>query len=92
MTGCGSHSQAVGRAVGPLIVSAFFSLSTMAQSAHDLKRQLVWVVFVLVCVPSLWIAQKVVEDIAAAATAADEEERQELLPLHGSAVEEDEIE
>lgn len=47
-------------------------------------RQFVWFVFALVCVPSLYMAQRVTDDVAASHA---DEERHGL--LDGSAIEDD---
>ncbi|GMK59936.1 hypothetical protein CspeluHIS016_0901530 [Cutaneotrichosporon spelunceum] len=48
----------VGRAVGPFIVSSVFALSTSASSAVSIRRQLVWLVFALVSLPSVYVARQ----------------------------------
>jgi len=68
---------AVGRAVGPFIVSFFFSLSTAFASPLSLGRQLVWIVFILISLPPIYLAGRVRED--ANGTKETEDETHELL-------------
>lgn len=50
--------QAVGRAVGPFIISWLFSLSTHAASPYSFGRHVVWLLFIALCMPSVWLASK----------------------------------
>ncbi|WVQ76195.1 hypothetical protein IAR50_005857 [Cryptococcus sp. DSM 104548] len=54
----GFSMSAVGRAIGPFIVSYFFALSTRF-SPQSVGGQIVWIVLVLLCVPALVLAWKV---------------------------------
>lgn len=72
----------VGRAVGPFIVSSVFALSTSAPSAFSLRRQLVWVVFAAVCLPSVYVARR----LSDGPTQSDEEKGE--LGMNGSALDE----
>jgi hypothetical protein len=75
---------AVGRAIGPFIVSGFFSFATTSTSALSPRRQLVWLVFMLVCTPSIYFGERVVFDIVgpeAHAKGEWDEEHELLTPL-----------
>jgi hypothetical protein len=73
-----ADDKAVGRAVGPFMVSYFFSLSTHAASPYSIGRHIVWVLFIGMCIPSLVLAAKLDKDKPD--TKEDsEEERHELL-------------
>lgn len=63
----------IGRAVGPFIVSSVFSLSTSSTSAFSIRRQVVWVVFALVSLPSVYVARRLSD-----APGPSEEEKSEL--------------
>jgi hypothetical protein len=69
----------VGRAVGPFIVSSVFALSTSAPTAFSLRRQLVWLVFALVSLPSVYVARRL-------DTPAQSDEEKSEMGLHGSAL------
>jgi len=72
--------QAIGRALSPFIISTLFSIATTAESAASPKRQFVWFVFVLMCMPSMLFGEKVIEDNNAAnAVKPDWDEEHELL-------------
>ncbi|TXT16068.1 hypothetical protein VHUM_00571 [Vanrija humicola] len=79
-------TAAVCRSVGVFAVSSFFSFSTTAQSPYSLKRQLVWVVFVALCLPSLWFARRVV---VGTKPEVNDEEQHELLRVEESVIEDD---
>lgn len=78
----------VGRAVGPFIVSSFFAFSMTADSAMSVKRQLVWLVMVLICLPTVYVAQRMVNSESVGAAMSDEENHELLdrAELQGSAI------
>ncbi|OCF59654.1 hypothetical protein L486_02326 [Kwoniella mangroviensis CBS 10435] len=53
---------AVGRASGPFVISYFFSLSTRFASPFSPGRHLVWIIFVLICIPSLYFANRLLNE------------------------------
>ncbi|WVQ78021.1 hypothetical protein IAT38_000102 [Cryptococcus sp. DSM 104549] len=67
------------RAIGPFLVSAFFSLSTTFSSPFNPGRQLVWAMLVLLAVPALVLAWKMEDDIGGKEREGHEEERFELM-------------
>ena len=74
----GANDKAVGRAVGPFMVSYFFSISTHAASPYSIGRHIVWVLFIGICIPSLVLAAKLNKD-KPDIKQDSEEERHELL-------------
>ncbi|GFZ52020.1 hypothetical protein JCM24511_09792 [Saitozyma sp. JCM 24511] len=73
---------AVGRAIGPFIISWSFSLSTSFSSPWSPGRQLVWIVFILLCLPSIYLAHRMEADRPPGQGSDDEEddeERHELI-------------
>jgi hypothetical protein len=74
-----ADDKAVGRAVGPFMVSYFFSISTHAASPYSIGRHIVWVLFVGMCIPSLVLATKLDKDKPDIKEDSEEEERHELL-------------
>jgi hypothetical protein len=74
-----ADDKAVGRAVGPFMVSYFFSISTHAASPYSIGRHIVWVLFVGMCIPSLVLAAKLDKDKPDIKEDSEEEERHELL-------------
>lgn len=68
----------VGRAVGPFVMSSFFAFSTTSDTALSFKRQLVWVVFLIICLPCLYLAQRIV-NAESAGDSVEDEESHELL-------------
>jgi len=73
-----ANIQAVGRAIGPFIVSYFFSISTHAASPYSFGRHMVWVLFIGICIPSLVLAAKLDQD-SQGEKDDSEEEQHELL-------------
>ncbi|WWC85817.1 uncharacterized protein L201_000684 [Kwoniella dendrophila CBS 6074] len=78
---------ATGRAIGPFIVSWFFSLSTRFESPFSPGRHLVWIVFVLVCLPSFYFANRLLNAVSGSENGKEgnqflEEERIELINHH----------
>ncbi|RSH81462.1 hypothetical protein EHS25_006819 [Saitozyma podzolica] len=81
---------AVGRAIGPFIISWFFSLSTSFSSPWSPGRQLVWIVFILLCLPSIYLAYRMEADRPPSQGTDDEEdneERHELIERRSGSVE-----
>jgi len=74
-----ANDKAVGRAVGPFMVSYFFSISTHAASPYSIARHIVWVLFIGMCIPSLVLAAKLDKDKPDIKDDSEEEERHELL-------------
>ncbi|WWC66835.1 uncharacterized protein I206_100742 [Kwoniella pini CBS 10737] len=73
---------AIGRAVGPFIISWFFSLSTRFPSPFSPGRHMVWIIFVILCIPSLYLANRLLSDIdhtSGKEETSNEEERYELM-------------
>ncbi|KAL7418720.1 hypothetical protein Q5752_006403 [Cryptotrichosporon argae] len=70
-------AAATGRAVGPMVVSYFFSVSTTYPSPLSAGRQIVWVVFILMCLPSIYLAGSL-SDVRSK-EGDDRDERVELL-------------
>lgn len=80
-------TSGVGRAVGPFVVSSFFALSTTSDTALSVKRQLVWLVMAVLSLPTVYIAQRIVN--AERNGVVKDEERYELMEsagLEGSAL------
>jgi hypothetical protein len=73
-----TDKQAVGRAIGPFMVSYFFSLSTHAGSPYSIGRHIVWAVFIGICIPSLVLAARLDKDNQSSKEDS-EEERHELM-------------
>ncbi|WRT63848.1 uncharacterized protein IL334_000773 [Kwoniella shivajii] len=73
---------AVGRAVGSFIVSWVFSLSTRFSSPYSPGRHLVWLVFVLLCTPSVYLANRLLHGDPMKNETNDQEERYELMNHH----------
>jgi uncharacterized membrane protein len=84
-----TRTQAFGRAVGPFLISYCFSMSTQFPSDHP-ARQMVWVAFVILGLPSLWLAwgMRNLGRQGQIATdnrqGGDEEERVELMERHNA--------
>lgn len=70
---------AVGRAVGPFVVSWFFSLSATFLSPASPGRQLVWIVFALMSLPSIYLAYRIQGNAMEDGREGSEEERYELI-------------
>lgn len=68
----------IGRAVGPFIISSFFALSTRSEAALSFQRQLVWFVFILICLPCVYLAQRIVNSEAGSDSVVDEEQHELL--------------
>ncbi|ORY34238.1 major facilitator superfamily domain-containing protein [Naematelia encephala] len=49
-------TAAIGRALGPFIISWIFSVSTTFASPYSLGRQIVWIIMALLSLPSIWLA------------------------------------
>ncbi|WVQ80872.1 hypothetical protein IAT38_002979 [Cryptococcus sp. DSM 104549] len=73
---------AICRSIGPFLVSIFFAHSTTYESPFSPGRQLVWVVLVLLAVPSMLLAYKLGDEIGGKDKEEDEE-RHELLDERG---------
>lgn len=76
---CVDDSKAIGRAIGPFIISYLFSLSTHASSPFSFGRHIVWVLFIGICLPSVWLAGKMGDNDKGNKEEADEEETHELM-------------
>ncbi|WVR03616.1 hypothetical protein IAU60_000608 [Kwoniella sp. DSM 27419] len=71
---------AIGRCLGPFIISYFFSLSTHFTSPFSPGRQLVWFIFILMSLPSVVLAHRLLSDGSGEKEAPGmEEERYELI-------------
>lgn len=68
---------ALGRALGPFVVSYFFSLSTHFEMTNPM-RQLVWIVFVLLNLPGLYLANKSANETAQTLSSEKSDERGEV--------------
>ncbi|WWC58113.1 uncharacterized protein I303_100648 [Kwoniella dejecticola CBS 10117] len=76
---------ALGRAIGPFIISWFFSLSTRFASPFSPGRHLVWIIFIIICIPPLYFANRLLNDINNTLGKEEvnhEEERYELMGNH----------
>ncbi|OCF44118.1 hypothetical protein I317_02072 [Kwoniella heveanensis CBS 569] len=74
---------AIGRAFGPFIISYFFSLSTHFASPFSPGRQLVWVIFILLSIPSIILAHRLLDEGPNnKEDREDDAERYELLSEH----------
>ncbi|KAI9635727.1 major facilitator superfamily domain-containing protein [Dioszegia hungarica] len=75
---------AIGRAIGPFIISYFFSISTHFASDHP-ARQAVWVIFALLGLPGAWLAWNMRNGTGGSGSGSagkgygEEEERVELM-------------
>jgi hypothetical protein len=51
-----SSNKGACRAIGPIIVSWFFAYSTRSTSTRSIGRQLVWIIFAAITLPSIWVS------------------------------------
>ncbi|WVF66037.1 hypothetical protein IAT40_000775 [Kwoniella sp. CBS 6097] len=70
---------AIGRTFGPFVISYFFSLSTHFASPFSPGRQLVWLIFILISIPSVILAHQLLDEGPNKEAKEHEEERYELI-------------